>query len=329
MKFRSVLWILCILPAALAWLSPGAGRAAEASLTVHIKQTAIVRGDSVTLGEIASFAPAGDPRVYELRALEVASAPSPGNSCEFNSRFLEYKVGSALSSFGEDIDLQTPSSLVVRRSAQVVTSRRMEEIFTEYLKREAPWGEKEMSLEQIRVPRDIALPEGTLHWEIRENGNADYLGNISATLTFFVDGSQIRRVPLSGRIAVTREVVRAAGRIRRGDVITGDDVEMALETSIRDRGDTLSDPGEAIGKRATRSIRTGTSLTAAMVESPPLVTKGSPVTIVAENSVVRITTLGEALEDGRKGDRIKVRNTRSGKEITSTVESAGWVKVFF
>jgi flagella basal body P-ring formation protein FlgA len=303
--------------------------AAGQPLEIRIVESATVHGDSVTLGEIASFEPSRDPRVPSLRSFEVASAPSPGNAYEFNRQFLDYKVGTALAEHGDEITLRTPAVLVVKRTAQVITSGRMEGIFRDYLMKNAPWPENEMSIESIRVPGDIALPEGSLHWEIRENGNADFLGNISATLSFFVDGRQIRRVPLSARISLTRDVLQAVRRIQRGDLITEDKVSIVRESTMRRQGEALTDMEDAVGKRATRSIRVGCTLNASMVEDPPVVTKGSPVTIIAENNLVRITTLGEALEDGRKGERIKVRNLGSGKEVFSTVEAPGWVKVLF
>lgn len=325
----SILTFLSILLAAGAVLTPERAPAADGTLEIRISSEATVRGDAVTLGQIASFQPAGDPRAASLREVEVASAPAPGNSHRFNRRFLDYKVGSAVANLGEEVALETPDSLVVHRTAQVVTQARMEEIFRDHILKSAPWPENEITLESIRVPEDVALPEGALRWDIRENGNADYLGNVSATLTFYVDGRQIRRAPLSARVSITRKVVRAVRRIQRGDLIDREDLQRVRETSMRGRGDTLVDPDEAVGKRAARSIRSGSTLTSAMVEDPPVVERGSDVIILAETETLRITTRGEALEDGRHGERIRVRNLQSGKELFTTVKASGWVTVAF
>jgi len=301
----------------------------ERILEIRIAEEATIHGDTVTLGAIAVFDPAGDPRVAALEAMEVASAPAPGSSYQFNRHFLDYKVGSALGNQESGISLKIPSTLVIHRTAQMITSMRMEEIFREHLRRNAPWSPDEMVVEDIRVPGDLALPEGDLRWDIRENGNADYIGNLSATLTFMVDGRAVRRAPVSARIAVIRHVVQASRSIQRGDVLEKDDLRLVRETTTRRTGDVLTSLDQAAGKQAARSIRVGRTLTSTMVEDPPVVEKGSAVTIVAENELLRITTRGEALEDGRQGDRIRVRNLQSGKEIFSTVEATGWVKVIF
>jgi flagella basal body P-ring formation protein FlgA len=323
--------ILTILTLGLGTLllSPSSVGADDRVLHIKIAEKATVSGDTVNLGHIATFQPGQDPRVAELRSVQIAAAPAPGNTYRFNRQFLDYKVGSAVADQGEDITLDTPNSIQVHRTAQIVTTARMEEIFRDHILETAPWPEDEITLESVRVPEDVALPEGALRWEIRENGNTDYLGNVSVTLTFVVDGRKIRRVPLSGRVSITRDVLQAARNIQRGDLIRAEDVLQTVKTTMRMNGDVLMDAGEAVGKRASRSIRAGRAITSAMVEDPPVVEKGSDVTIVAENDILRITTRGEALEEGRRGDRIRVRNLGSGKEITSTVRGPGRVDVVF
>jgi len=312
-----------------AGLASSPVRAEDIPLRIHIAEEATVHGETVNLGHIASFQPAGDPRVATLEALQVASAPAPGNTLRFNRQFLDYKVASAVADHGEDITLDTPDGILVRRTAQMITRSRMEEIFRDHILKNAPWPEDEIILESIRVPEDVALPEGALQWDLRENGNTDYLGNVSATLTFAVDGRQVRRVPLSCRVSITRDVLQAARRIGRGDLIRNEDVVQVRETTMRRHGDALTAPKEAVGKRAARSIQQGRTLSAAMVEDPPVVEKGTLVTIVAENAILRITARGEALEDGRRGERIRVRNLGSGKEFYTTVHAPGWVDLVF
>ncbi|MBW1863855.1 MAG: flagella basal body P-ring formation protein FlgA [Deltaproteobacteria bacterium] len=57
--------------------------------------------------------------------------------------------------------------------------------------------------------------------------------------------------------------------------------------------------------------------------------KGKRVLIKAENGLIRVTTLGKTLEDGRAGDEVRVINISSGKEIFATVKGPGLVLVSF
>jgi flagella basal body P-ring formation protein FlgA len=56
-----------------------------------------------------------------------------------------------------------------------------------------------------------------------------------------------------------------------------------------------------------------------MLEVPPMVRKGDRVTLVVENTHFRITCVGEVKEEGRAGDRIKVTNISSKREVYGRV----------
>jgi flagella basal body P-ring formation protein FlgA len=91
----------------------------------------------------------------------------------------------------------------------------------------------------------------------------------------------------------------------------------------------LTDPEEAVGKKAVRSIQAGQSITSQMVEDPPAVKKGSRVLVRARTDLISVTTQGKVMEDGRLGDEVRVLNLSSGKEIFATVKSPGQVEVIF
>ena len=57
------------------------------------------------------------------------------------------------------------------------------------------------------------------------------------------------------------------------------------------------------------------------------VCKGDKVTILASFKGMTIKTQGEALEDGRVGDNIAIRNIKSGKMIQAQVTNALQVEV--
>jgi flagella basal body P-ring formation protein FlgA len=59
----------------------------------------------------------------------------------------------------------------------------------------------------------------------------------------------------------------------------------------------------------------------------PTVRRGDTVTIVAESSLLRITDLGKAKQDGAVGDYITVLNLRSKKVITAQITGPEQVAV--
>jgi flagella basal body P-ring formation protein FlgA len=86
---------------------------------------------------------------------------------------------------------------------------------------------------------------------------------------------------------------------------------------------------EVVGKRALRLINTNEVLRIDLVEMPPVVKRNDIVTLVAEKGLLRITAKGEVKENGRRGERIRVINLDSNKEIYARVIDANTVRVEF
>jgi flagella basal body P-ring formation protein FlgA len=298
------------------------------ALEIRVRDQATVHGSTIYLRDIASFHPESDPRVDMLAGIDVASAPSPGNGVSFNRSFLNYKIGSAISG-KDDITLELPASMVVKRTAHLISAVELEKIFRDHVKSRVPWDLNKIVFEKIEVPETVALPEGKVHWEIWDKGSDRYLGHVAATINFFVDGKQVRNVPVSGKITLRQAVVKAARKINPGQVLSKEDVTLVAEQSGQLNKDLLTNLDDAVGKKSVRSIQPGQPVTSQMIEDPPVVKKGNRVVIQAQSDVIKVSAQGKVMEDGRMGEQVRVVNIGSGKEVFATVKGPGLVEVTF
>jgi flagella basal body P-ring formation protein FlgA len=298
------------------------------ALEIEVKSQITVQGHQVYLGDIATFRPADDKRVPRLRQVEVVTAPAPGNAFRLKRRFLTYKLTSAIGE-QEGIRLKVPAALKVHRSAQFVSRNQLEEIFRGFVLEDSPWSPDKVRFERIQAPQGIALPEGKLSWKVMGRGSRRHSGNIAAVVYFYVDGKEIRKVPVSGKVSISQAIVRAAGRIRSGQIIGHEDVVLAEDGHHKSHEDVFSRIDAVIGKKARRNIRSGQPVTGRMIEDPPTVKKGNRVLLKAENALIKVTALGRVLQDGRIGDQVRVLNTTSGREVLAVVEGPGVVSVSF
>jgi flagella basal body P-ring formation protein FlgA len=297
------------------------------SLEIKVKDRVKIDGDTVYLGDIATFNPADDIRVDKLKAIDISVSPSPDTSRRINKDLILYKVAHLLND--GDIKLSAPDSMIVERTAQIVKGKTMEKIFNDYVMENAPWDRNQIHIEKINAPDSIALPKGKLSWEIAEKQNSHFLGNFALMIDFRVNDDSLRKIIVSGKIAVTRDIVKAARNINSGDIISAEDVVQVSQRSDYFRRNLISNTQEIIGKRATRRIQADQSIQKGMFEVPPAVEKGDRVIIKAENNIVLITASGKALEEGGIGDQIRVKNTSSGKEIVATIKKPDLVEVEF
>lgn len=140
------------------------------------------------------------------------------------------------------------------------------------------------------------------------------------------DGQRPWKLYVPVEIRLPAEVVALARPLRRGDVITAGDLVLQQADLAVLRGQFYRDADELIGQRLKRHVAADTVLTPAMIDADRLVQRGSRVTIVSNTGNIEVRMAGEALGNGGRGDRIRVKNQASGRTITATVVDRGLVR---
>lgn len=143
----------------------------------------------------------------------------------------------------------------------------------------------------------------------------------------FADGTPVGKTRLSGRYFVMVKIWVPAKDIERGKVITADDLQTADVRANRLREDNVTIYDELIGKQAVRQIKEGKPVSTRDIREEIVVYKGQTVMAVYEHKGLQITTKMEAQENGAKGQRIKLLNTRSGKEVFGKVMNKNTVEI--
>lgn len=314
---------LLIAVAILPWaVSPAFG------LEIKVQQKVSVKGEIVKLSDIATFDPSDDSRVSLLKGIEISTSPAPGANSVIGKGQIISRINPYISG-DRDILVRMPERMTVGRTAQIVTAKRMEQIFMDYIKDNSSWPEDRIGFEYINTPGAIALPEGNLSWDVQDKGKRDFIGNVTVNIDFRVDQKTVKKVIASGRVGVRTDTIRAAGKIDRGRLISAGDIEEISEGGFQYRKGSVISREDVVGKRALRTIQSGQIILEGMFENPPPVKKGDRVIISAENSKLKITAAGEALQDGHVGDQVEVLNIQSGKKILATVSGSGVVEVIF
>ena len=120
------------------------------------------------------------------------------------------------------------------------------------------------------------------------------------------------------RGTISADVVVATENIRAGQPI--DAAALTLE-----RRDVTTAPGalasfdDVVGKTSRRTLRAGQLLDRRWLNESVLVKRNSQVTIVARSTGVEVHVPAEALQAGRRGEVISVKNSRNGTIIRARV----------
>ncbi|QSX28975.1 flagellar basal body P-ring formation protein FlgA [Shewanella cyperi] len=129
---------------------------------------------------------------------------------------------------------------------------------------------------------------------------------------------------LSVRVDILFPMVVATRPVGAGELIGEGDVTLAFVDKSLLRGQQFAAESEVIGTRAKRRIAQDAPVYAANL---CFVCRGDSVAIIARSEHFQIKTLGEALADGNIGDKIRVRNSSSNKELEAKVTGVGEVEV--
>ena len=122
-------------------------------------------------------------------------------------------------------------------------------------------------------------------------------------------------------------VVVLKSSVTSGEILSHQDVH-AVEMDIGEQNKGyFTDPEPLIGQVVRRSLRPGTVINPDMIEAPDLIKRGEPVTIMVKRPGLMIEMDGTALVSGRRGELIRVRNTRSQKVVSGRVVDTGVVQV--
>ena len=163
------------------------------------------------------------------------------------------------------------------------------------------------------------------NYSIRITPSSKTFGHIYLNVTILHDSKPLKHLRASVKVIEFVKVPVATRLIERGERIGEDDFRLVKKRKYNSLEQTI-DPMQLIGSVAKRKIRPHQVIKPSMIEPDYDVKKNSSVKIIYRKGPIRIELLGLALENGKKGDIIKVKNLSSNKVLRCEVLSSGSVR---
>ncbi|MFC6669808.1 flagellar basal body P-ring formation chaperone FlgA [Marinobacterium aestuariivivens] len=131
---------------------------------------------------------------------------------------------------------------------------------------------------------------------------------------------------VTARVEILRNVIITRRPLGRGESLGNRDIEIRqLDISDETRG-YFTRPEDVIGRSTSRHLPNGSILNAGMLTEPTLIHRGDSLIIEVRKGALQLRAQGTALEDGEKGEQIRVRNDSSGQEVRARVIARGLVR---
>ena len=132
---------------------------------------------------------------------------------------------------------------------------------------------------------------------------------------------------INGRYIPFLEIPVARRLIKNGEVLKSEDItKIKTKTTNIGHNIVLSEE-KLVGMEAKNVISSGRYFKQADVRKPPVVFINDVITIEYRSNNLTVKTIGIAMEEGALGDRIKIKNEKTGSEIYAKIIDKNSVQV--
>jgi flagella basal body P-ring formation protein FlgA len=307
----------------------------SAMVLVALQPTASVSNREVHVADVATLL-GGSPELRDqIAQLDLADPPRPGQVLRMKREQISYRILIA----GVD-----PGSFQLSGAAQCQLTLQQYDVPEEHVLAAAsravrdrvPGRPEACSIrlaQPIRGPLRVPGVRDDVQIDAELRGSRPPLGRIRVDVTISSQGERQFELPVLLEVHLFEEVAVSTRRIERGQTVSEQNIRFDRRTV-----DTLSDyftVGDSpIGRKARRTIMplqviTGTDVELAVQPNATAIKQRDMVQMVARKGSLQVSTVGEALQDGRAGQVIRVRNIDSKKEVQARVVARALVEVIF
>lgn len=290
------------------------GQAAAESLV--LRQGAVVNDNVIRLGDLFENAGAkGD--------VVVAPAPALGRRAVYDARWLQAMARASSLAWN-------PASrydhIIVERASQTIQTSEIMDILKAAIAEKKNGEAFEIELDnrnlEIFAPADSEAALRVRNLSINESS-----GRFTAKLVLGGGKVATKSLRASGRIYRIARIPVLNRQIKPGTVISEEDIDWVTQRADTLQHTTLASTSQIVGLTPRRWSRPGEPLRAGDLRKPIVIAKGTTVVMVLKTTNMTITVRGRAVENGSKGDVIRVMNTQSRRVVGATVTGPGTVMV--
>lgn len=294
-------------------------------VTVVLPAESTVRGTEVSLGEVARVSGPDAAQVDRVRAFDLGYSPTPGYTRVVRRErllaLLEDKYPEVeLTLGGEERCLIQPEVEVVAGQALAAAARQ---------ELEHAFSGRETELRLDDPPPDVRVPAGEKPATLRavRDGRPASPGKAAVGVQILVDGELYQTVWTGWSVELWETHPVLTRSVMRGEALSPAIVETRrVRLGAEFRGEPLA-ASALLGSVAVRDLAAGSVLFGRDVQRQRLVERGDLVSIEVRRGTITARTTAIAQQDGRRGDRVRVQATTTGRELVGVVVSKELVEI--
>ena len=283
-----------------------------------------VRSLDVQLSEIAKIK--GNPQfINQVETITLGQTPYPGYQRVIYRDDVIYALQQKNINISE-LKLRIPYQFTVKANYNQLAVEKLVNYGKSYIIEQLTYQRDKLQIKVLNPPEQLLVPAGKIDFEIEANASRRLLGVNMLPIKVLVDGESYRKFYVKFKTGVWQETLIAKERLARNQSLSEDLFAKQKKLITNGRSKYVSSPAELKNKILKRPVAANEPLTYDLLETPALVKRWQEVELIAKIGGITVATTGKALETGREGDIIKVKNTNSNKKIEAKVVAPNQVE---
>lgn len=135
------------------------------------------------------------------------------------------------------------------------------------------------------------------------------------------------KIYIGAQIKLFEEVWVTNSAIARGTILSDTNISLEKREISSTHSEYFDSHQSPVGLKAKRPLRKGDIIQVLALEKPMAIQRGDRVVVIARINGLEIRTAATALSSAAEGDRIRVRNLSSNKELEGTLSKNSVVHV--
>ena len=293
-------------------------------ITMRIRPSSAVTGGTVTVGDVATVESAdlrSDERAVSLKQVTVIDHLDPGSETELQA----YQILDRLKAQSFDpstLGYSIPERVLVRRVGRDLTQGELQESIDEYLRGTG----REIVVRRFSHDGKARLFTGSVTLRVLSL-ERQRVGVSRILLEARSERGETAQVGVVGQLDEFMYVPVASRQLPPGDVVRHEDVVMARMDTAKMPRDAAAQTEGVVGHSVKRSVSAGDPFRFPDLTLPHDVAAGAFVILRYVGRGFSATATGTALDTGRAGGTIRVRNDTSKRVVQGTILEAGLVEV--
>jgi flagella basal body P-ring formation protein FlgA len=322
MKMGSAAFILCLLSLTL----PAAG-SKKTALLIYLPREVSVEAGVIRLGSISVIRSKDAELTHRAQAVSLGRSPWPKEQVVIDHRTILSRLA-CCGVASADVRITGAPKVTVTGKHKVIGPEKIRRCAESYLKSHPP-KPPGCKWRLVRMPKEMTLSvaqEVSLQAQLAKDAPRNH---VKVRVAAKAGEREIAAADVLFQLAYRTWQAVTTKQVLPGQKITPENVKLESVVTTTPPEGNWSPP---YGLIAARRMPPGSAIRPGLVRAPApavAIRRRQNVVMKIEGPGFTITGLGQALQDGRPGEFIKVRNIDSKRTIVAEVASDGTVKPVF